>query len=122
MTQHVSHQDNFEDMTRADLRARIAFEIGCRTKSYTQLDTGTLNSLYAFKTGQFHTKTKALNTTRSPGPGGLRYAVAWVYELGVFPRRYPRERPFRRDELEQLARYVAEEPDARPWTEDGVDG
>jgi len=125
-----------EQKTRRELRVALARTVGARNKPKSSLTKPTLNSLYAYKTGEFYIPPVALQRPQHAEFARrfeLVHAVGMAYDIGDEPEdddEVPRwrelpdcvtrdevPREFLRDELEELLGKVYDMDDQRDWTQ-----
>lgn len=75
-TRVIKSDTELDDMTRAELRVWIARTVACHTTPRTPLDISSLNSVYAYLTGEFCVSPRDVGTSRSPGTARVREKVA----------------------------------------------
>lgn len=119
-----------EEQTVAELRGTIARKAGKRTNWSTPLDKPTLNSVYAYLTGEFYTPKRALHDPDhyhfEPRAALL---VGVVHEAGIGEpedewsfSRADQPDALRKPELRALHREMSERGDQRDWAGGGSDG
>lgn len=109
-----------EDMTAAELRTRIARDVGALTNPMTALDKGTLNSIYAYLTGEFYIPKSALDrydSVRWKSRSEVLRAVLVEAGLDDIYARGPDYDPdyLRVEELRRLAAIIHNRTDQRDW-------
>lgn len=111
-----------ENLTKAELRARIARPVGLNTVARTNFTLRELNSIYAYFEGEFFFPKRAYNTSASPSIKELRVQVADVAPIESYtitPEDYigmgpfAPVRPYRQHELGQLCERVEATTDQR---------
>lgn len=116
------------EMNRAELRGKIALKAGKRTNWSTPLDKGTLNAVYAYITGGYHTPKRALHRhDHSEFSPKEEILVAVVHECGIgeldddwsHTTEYTPDH-LRRDELQSVYEKMQERGD-QFHTSDGED-
>jgi len=116
-----------EKMTNAAKRGRIAKLVGCKTSWDSPLDKRTLNSVYAYLTGEFFCPRAALHKPDDPrfeSKTEIQVAICVEADIGE-PDRWiangPRPTPqgFRSAELAALIETLTERGDQRSWTDSG---
>lgn len=125
MADTIDLTDEDAEYTCKELRQKIGVLVGRRQNPESSLHIGTLNSIYAHLTGEFHTSPKEVGTPLSPGVERIRWAVVvQVSNFGYDMSSYipdPGEgtkvnhRPLRKDELEEMAVCLNETEDQREW-------
>lgn len=125
MADTIDLMDEEAEYTCKELRQKIGILVGRRQNPESSLHIGTLNSIYAHLTGEFHTSPKEVGTPLSPGVERIRWAVViQVDNIGYDMSSYipgPEDgtkvemRPFRKDELEMIAMCLNGTEDQREW-------
>ncbi len=116
-----------ETHTRAELRQKIGVLLGRRQRGKSPLHITTLNSAYAYLTGEFYIEPRYIDTEFSPGPDRIRWAVviqainqgcdleSYIPDPGDGRQGDDPTRPLRRAELEKLALHLKGSEDQRGW-------
>jgi hypothetical protein len=113
--------EEFSEYRVKDLRVWIGKKSGCRIKPTSPLTLAAMNSIHAHLTGEFICKPQLLNTKLSPGVHHFRIEIANVCGVEGYP--FTNEtRPFRKGELEVIARKMDETPNQRDWMLDALRG
>lgn len=99
-----------------DARVFIAREVGVNATPRTPLDKHTLNSLYAYLTGEFIVTPEMVLHPKSPNIEDVRYEVAMEMGFRQFPDPAEELKTFRLGELRAIAKWLRENPDQREWT------
>jgi hypothetical protein len=124
----VPEHDNFEEMTRLELRCRIARAVGCKTYPPSRLDKGTLNSIYAYAEGEFSHDPRTDGDSTDPGWESRKAVFVDVaIAVGIADPEEGWDGPiehlpdeFRHHELVTIALYLDENPDQREWVREGM--
>ena len=131
MANTASLDGDTESLTIPDLRQKIAVQVGCRTQAHTPLDKSTLNSIYAYLTGEFAYPRRARHRVNHPAycprhevlRGVVIEAGLGEPEDGWSASVAGNPRALRRDELLKLAEHLRDTEDKRTWMqEDSTDG
>lgn len=116
-----------DDMRRWELRGKIAVLVGCNTNWRTPLSKSTLNSVYAYMTGEFHVQPARIHHQDATPRSEILLSVVYAAGIGDPDDRWtptngetPRE--LRRDELQKLYEVMSDRGDQRSWTPGGDDG
>lgn len=122
----VSLDGDTSDLTRSDLRQKIAAYAGHRPRPDTPLGKETLNSVYAYLTGEFYYPPAAANRPDHVDFSSRKdVLVAVVYNSGIgeeadeWSRSVNKQEDMpdalRRDELLTLAEKMKDTKDQRDW-------
>lgn len=113
--------------TRKEIRGKIGFKVGTNQDPEAPLTIATLNSAYAYLTGEFKIEPRLVNTSESLGRGRLRTALAVKvapeddrmasYVPTPESERDWTTRAYRKAELMALYRVLAETEDQRAWAQ-----
>jgi len=103
-----------DEMKATKLRAAIGRCVGVNQNPYGPLTMDTLNSIYAYRTGEFIYEPRFHSTPLSPGLAVCRIEVAAEFGIGDFPFD-PNARPFRVQELRRIAAGLSASEDEREW-------
>lgn len=103
------------ELTNPEIRLRIAGPVGLRTSYDSAFGKSTLNSIYAYLTGEYYFPKRHYRTRLSPPVGHLRHAVAAEAEIeGYDVTHRENARAFRKAELIALCETVESASDQRP--------
>lgn len=122
---------NYGSVTAKALRRKISVMVGHRPpRGRGGLKKGTLNSIYAYLTGEFYYPPRVENLRNAPeyrSKAEVLNAVVWKVEIP--PVEYPSDSEWfkpewqpeqmRKGELYQLHQKLVKTPDQRSWTPDG---
>lgn len=140
---YIPEHPDFEDYTVPELRGRIGKEVGAKQTPRAELTLRTLNKVHAYLTGETAVKFKDVNTERSPGIEKIRVKVATQVQNTLVDDPDPDDedndysewpmssyipgpggwqpepggRPFRKEELQNIARAVDRTKDQRDWVQ-----
>lgn len=116
--------DLLEDLTKAEIRLRIAQPVGLRTDYHSAFGKKDLNSIYAYLTGEHYFPKRDYNTPQSPDIEELRVQVAIRTPINAYiltpddiaDGLTQPERVYRKAELIELCEAVEQSSDQRPYT------
>lgn len=111
------------EMNRAELRGKIARRAAVTTNWATPLDWNTLNSVYAYLTGEFYVPKSASHRPNHPDykpRDDILLAVVHEAEIGELSDEWSaavdgQPQGLRKDELLELDRTMADRGDQRDW-------
>lgn len=103
-----------DELTVPELRAEVQSRAGVNELSYSAFTKSTLNSVYAYLTGEFYIKPDHIHLSRSDDRADVLEAVARAAEIEDWLDDPVAQ--FNKDHIESLLEEMNERGDQREWS------